>query len=184
MNDKLLIMNTHKNHDDKIQKLDLKLEDLEKMELEEFDKQLKKYSSQHKMYIRILAVKMVKLGETRTNVAKFINVNRQTVGRWVRKYDESGFEGLKPDYSNCGSKCLLTDEEILEIQKIVTNPKKHYDIKRTRKLIRDKYGIDYSYKQVWVLTRDKLNLNYRKPYLKFQESPEDAEEQLKKNFKI
>ena len=130
------------------------------------------------MYVRILAVKMVKLGESRINVANFLNVNRQTVGRWVRIYDESGFEGLKPDYSNCGSKCRLTDEQIAEIQKIVTNPKEHYDIKRTRKLIRDKYGIDYSYKQVWIITRKKLNLNYRKTYLKFHESPEDAEEQL------
>lgn len=33
----------------------------------------------------------------------------------------------------------------------------------------------------WI-SRDKLNLNYRKPYLKYHESPEDAEEQFKKNF--
>ena len=57
------------------------------------------------------------------------------------------------------------------------------EIKRTRKLINDKYGIKYTYKQVWIISRDKLNLNYRKPYLKYHESPEDAEEQFKKkNF--
>lgn len=47
---------------------------------------------------------------------------------------------------------------------------------------KDKYGVDYSYKQVWVITREKLNLNYRKPYLKFNEAPEDAEEQLEKKL--
>ena len=65
MNDKVLIMNAQENNDDKIQKIDWTLEDLEKVELEEFNKQLKKYSYHHKMYVRILAVKMVKLGESR-----------------------------------------------------------------------------------------------------------------------
>ena len=40
MNDKFLIMNNQENNDDKIQKIDWKLEDLEKVELEEFNKQL------------------------------------------------------------------------------------------------------------------------------------------------
>ena len=38
-----------------------------------------------------------------------------------------------------------------------------YETRTWIKLIRDKYGIDYSYKQVWIITRKKLNLNYRKP---------------------
>ena len=42
MNDKVLIMNAQENNDDKIQKIDWTLEDLEKVELEEFNKQLKK----------------------------------------------------------------------------------------------------------------------------------------------
>lgn len=169
-------------NDDEIKDPDKKLIDYEKEELKEFDKQLKIYSNHHKMYTRILAVKMVKQGETRTRVAEFLNINRQTVGRWVKQYDEYGFEGLKPDYSNCGAECRLTNEQLGEIYEIITNPKEHYDIKRTRKLIKDKYNIDYSYKQVWVIVRKKLNLNYRKPYIKFNESPENADEDLKKKL--
>lgn len=84
MNDKVLIMKSEEKHDDKIQKTDWDLEDLEKMELKEFDEQLKKYSEYHKMYMRIPAVKMVKLGETRIKVGNILNVDRQTVGRWVK----------------------------------------------------------------------------------------------------
>ena len=134
------------------------------------------------MYKRILAVKMVKSGETRIKAGEYLNVNRQTVGRWVRLYDESGFEGLEPYYSNCGAEYRLTNEQLAEIREIITDPKEHYDIKRTRKLIRDKYNVDYSYKQIWIIVREKLNLNYRKPYLRFNEAPEDAKEQFKKNF--
>ena len=166
----------------KIEDSDKKLEDYELEEIREIDEHLKKYSHDHKMYVRCLAVKMVILGETRKKVGEFLNVDRQTVGRWYKQYNEHGFEGLEPDYSNCGVKCRLTDEQIEEIRQRTTNPEEHYDIKRTRKLINDKYGIKYTYKQVWIISRDKLNLNYRKPYLKYNESPEDAEEQFKKNF--
>ena len=176
-------MKNTENYDDKNEENNWNLEEIEKDELKQFDIQLKQYAHHHKMYKRILAVKMVKSGETRIKVAEYLNVNRQTVGRWVRIYDESGFEGLEPDYSNCGAECKLTDEQLAEIQKIITNPKEHYDIKRTRKLIKDKYGIDYTYKQVWIITREKLNLNYRKPYLRFNEAPTDAEDQLKKTSK-
>ena len=176
-------MKNQKNYDDKIKENNFNLEEIEKEEMKQFDIQLKKYAHHHKMYKRILAVKMVKSGETRIKVAEYLNVNRQSVGRWVRAYDESGFEGLEPDYSNCGAESRLTDKQLAELLEIITDPEEHYDIRRTMKLIKDKYGVDYSYKQVWVITREKLNLNYRKPYLKFNEAPEDAEEQLEKNFK-
>lgn len=166
----------------KLEDSDKKLEDYEREEIIELDKHLKEYSHDHKMYIRCLAVKMIILGETRKKVGEFLNVNRQTVGRWYKQYTEQGFEGLEPDYSNCGVECRLTDEQLAEIQKIVTDPKNHYDIKRTRKLIKDDYGVDYSYKQVWIISREKLGLNYRKPYLKYHEAPEDAEEQFKKKL--
>ena len=50
MNDKYLIMET----------IDL----LEKKEIEELDKYLKEYRQAHNIYMRLLAVRMVKLGET------------------------------------------------------------------------------------------------------------------------
>ena len=80
MNDKLYIMKNNEKTYDEIEKQDKTLEDYEKEDLKEFDKQLKIYSHHHKMYQRIIAAKMVKLGETRIKVAEYLNVNRQTVG--------------------------------------------------------------------------------------------------------
>ena len=48
------------------------------------------------------------------------------------------------------------------------------------KLIENRYGVKYSYKQVWEIATVKLGLNYRKPYLVYHQSPDDAEDQLKK----
>ena len=112
-----------------------KLEDEEILELEN---SLKKYLPHHKMYQRVLAVKMVKQGCTRIEVGNYMNVDRQTVGRWVKKYDENGIEGLEPDYSNCGRNCKLSDEQLSEFKEIITNPNEHYTIKKAMKLIRKK----------------------------------------------
>ena len=158
------------------------LEKYAEEEIIDFDKQLDKYKSCHKTYMRILAVKLVKLGHTRTEVGKLLNYNRMTVGRWVKNYDEKGFDGLIADYSNCGSECRLTDEQLAELREIITDPNEHYDIKRVQRLIEEKYEVKYSYKQVWVITRQKLKLNYREPNLRYLEAPEDAEEQFKKKL--
>ena len=48
-------------------------------------------------------------------------------------------------------------------------------------LIEEKYGITYSEKQVWVITRQKLNLNYGKPFIQYNARPENPEKDLKKN---
>ena len=56
----------------KIEDSDKKLEDYELEEIREIDEHLKKYSHDHKMYVRCLAVKMVILGETRKKVGEFL----------------------------------------------------------------------------------------------------------------
>ncbi|MBU4536309.1 MAG: winged helix-turn-helix domain-containing protein [Euryarchaeota archaeon] len=42
------------------------------------------------------------------------------------------------------------------------------------------FGVEYSYKQVWEIVTKKLGLSYRKPFPKYSDRPEDAEEQLLK----
>ena len=152
-------------------------------EVRELTKQLNEYKHHYKMYIRILAVRMVKLGESRIKVGEYLHINRQTIGKWVKIYDEEGIEGLDPDYSNCGAKSRLNDNQLEELYEILTNPDSHYTIKGTKKLIKEKYGVDYSIKQVWVITRLKFGLNYRKPFIRYREEPPEARKDFKKNFK-
>ena len=53
--------------------------------INELTKNLNDFKDSHKNYVRILAVKMVKMCETRTKVADQVHVDRQTVGRWIKK---------------------------------------------------------------------------------------------------
>ena len=64
------------------------IDKLEEKEIAELDKYLKEYRQSHNIYMRLLAVRMVKLGETRTAVGEFIRKDRKTVGKWVKYYDD------------------------------------------------------------------------------------------------
>ena len=158
----------------------LSKEELDKKEIKELDDLITKYRPSHKMYIRVVAVRDVLSGKTRTEVAKNLHVNRMTVGRWVNSYNEGGIDGLKPKYENCGLKCRLSDDQLLELKEILTNPNESYNLNDARKIIESRYGVKYSIKQVWVITREKLGLNYRKPFTKYHEAPKNAEDIFKK----
>ena len=154
------------------------LEEYKDEELKYLDKQLEKYKYGHKMYIRILAVKMVKKGHSRKEVGEVLRYSRKTIGRWYNKYEKNGIDGLKDDYSNNGAECRLSDEQLIELRQILVGSDERYNIKKAQRLIKEKYLVDYTYKQVWVITRIKLNLNYREGNSRFFEAPEDAEENL------
>ena len=61
------------------------LEEYNDEELKYLDKQLEEYKYGHKMYIRILAVKMVKKGYTRKEVGEKLRYSRKTIERAMEK---------------------------------------------------------------------------------------------------
>ena len=157
-------------------------DELDEKEIKELDECIAKHRPSHRIYIKLIAVRDVKLGKTRTEVAENLRVNRRTVGNWVKLYDEDGIGGLMPKYENCGSKCRLSNEQLLKLKEELTNPQKSYSLKDAKKFIKDEFDVEYSLKQVWVITREKLGLNYRKPFIKYNEAPENPEEILQKKL--
>lgn len=123
---------------------------------------------------------MVKLGQSRTSVGEYIRKDRKTIGNWVKAYDEQGIDGLIPDYSKCGTKSKLTDEQLLELKNTPTDPNERYTLKDVKKLIEMEFEVTYSDKQVWEIVRKKLGLNYRKPFIIYNETQDDTDDILLK----
>ena len=151
------------------------------LELSEIAEMLKEYRKYYDVYRRLLVIHMVANGESIAKASKNINISRKTGERWVKQYNENGIAGLFSNYSNCGRKSYLTDQQLNELKEIITGNEEKYNLKDVRNLIKEKYGITYSEKQIWVITRQKLNLNYGKPFIKYNTRPENPEEDLKKN---
>ena len=155
-------------------------DNLDEEEIIVLEEYLKEYKRAHDIYIRILAVRMVKLGETRIIIGEYLHKDRKTIGKWVNAYDEHGINGLIPDYSNCGSKCRLTNEQLLDLKKRLSDPDESYTIEDARKLIKKEYDVSYTYKQAWEIVRKKLGFSYCKPFIVYKESADDADEILLK----
>ena len=119
------------------------------------------YKFGYTMFIRLSVVKMVIDGFTRGEAAEKFHVHRKTAENWVKLYNENGISGLEPDYSNCGLNCKLSDEQLIELKDVVLNSSNKYTINDVRIFIKDKYDVQYTYKQVWFILRKKLGLNLK-----------------------
>jgi transposase len=115
-----------------------------------------------RLYKRLLVIKMLKKGFNIDDAAEFINVTPRTVYNWLKNYNEKGLDGLIPNFGG-GRPAYLTNEELSELNIILSDENANYTIEQVRKIIRDKFGVEYSYKQTWFITRKKLGLNYGKP---------------------
>lgn len=76
---------------------------------------------------------------------------------------------------------MLTDEQFEELKETLINSEKNYSIREVQKLIKDKYGVNYSYKQALEISKKKLNLNYGKPFPIYDKKPDNSWRNIKKN---
>ena len=90
------------------------------LELSEISDMLKEYKEYYTVYRRLLLINMVANGESIAKASKNINISRKTGERWVKQYNENGVDGLFSNYSNCGRKSYLTDQQLKELNEIIT----------------------------------------------------------------
>jgi transposase len=70
----------------------------------------RKISDDVMYYIRVMAVNSVRaLGQSPEVIAKAYNFNRACIYRWLKQYDEGGFEALESD-TPPGAQLLVTRE--------------------------------------------------------------------------
>lgn len=131
------------------------------MELKEIDALLKKYKPYYKMYQKLFVIKKVKEGMTRGEAAEAINVHVKTAENWVKAYNKNGLDSLETNYSNSGLRCKLSDEQLKDLKKTLKDSEIDYDTKMVKKLIKERYDVDYSRKQIWYILKHKLGFKYK-----------------------
>ena len=150
---------------------------------EEFNKLFKYYKHNAIVYNRLVFIRSIRNGNTIKDTVKILDINRRTGYEWLKRYNENGVEGLIPHFNERGRKCLLSDEQLKELEAEV-DKRNIRSIKNAQKYISLNFHINYSYKQVWEIMRVKLGFNYGKPFLKYRERPKDYKEKLKKTKNI
>lgn len=131
---------------------------------EEINKKLKETKKDYDIHRRLLLIRMVKNGETINKASENLNVDRKTGERWVKLYNENGYDGLKTKYSNCGRKSELSKDDLELIRKELTREDKSYNIQSAMDYINTTFNTNYTYNGIWEILRVRLKLNYSKPF--------------------
>jgi len=107
-------------------------------------------------------------------------ITKQTGYIWPERWNERGYEGLKPRFAGrIPSK--IADQEKSQLKEILKEMNNWTNIE-VKNLIHDKFKVEYSLKQVGIILRN-LGMKFGKPYPHDCRRPTDAKGQLKKNVK-
>jgi putative transposase len=148
-----------------------------KMSAEELDQRIKSLEMDVKVLNRLHFIRNRYLGDPVELAASKSGVTKRVGYIWQERWNEEGYEGLKPKYAG-GRPSQITDEQKIELKEILST-RDDWTTKEVKKLIKEKYGPDFSVKHVRTILRD-LGLKFGKPYPKDYRRPPDADKQLKK----
>jgi transposase len=118
-------------------------------------------------------------------VCDIFQVARPTGYVWIRKWNQLGYDGIVHPFHhspNPVGRPATLDEHDMETLKILLETKESWQAKDVRALISDTWGVDFSLSQVGRILKEKLGMNFSKPYPHDYRRPIDAEAQLKQSI--
>jgi putative transposase len=126
---------------------------------------------------RLLALIHITEGQTAVYTSQAIKHSKRSITRWVKAYNEKGYEGLIPKFTG-GPKPTLPANVWKEILAEIDN--KGLTIKDVGVFVKNSRGVTYKYNTLWKILRKKYHVKYGKPYKVNTKRPNDAEVILKK----
>lgn len=126
---------------------------------------------------RLYFVKFRFLGDSVEEAATKVGVTKKTGYYWQIDWNKGGYAALIPNFGG-GRKSKLTDEQIKELR-ILLEKKDYWTTREVLELVKEKYGVEYSQKQIGVILHS-FKMYHSKPYTLDYRRPENAEEILKK----
>jgi len=146
------------------------------MSVEELSKEIRELERDAKMLERLNLIRMVYKTNDITKSCELLDIPIRTGYGWVKKWNKKGKDGLRHK-KGAGRPPFLSTKQLQELDEwmgdkdyLVTNDVHLY--------IKDKYGIDYSIKQVQRIIK-KLDYTWVVPYPIAEDQPKNADELLK-----
>ena len=130
---------------------------------------------------RLLAMLHLYDGKSITDTASMIRRDHRSVERWLKGWNEQGYEGLIPHFDG-GPNPRMQQSEWEKVVKEIEG--KGLTIRDVKVYVKNTRGIEYSYYGVWKMLRRKIKVRYGKPYSRNRKRPENAEEILKKGLRL
>lgn len=130
---------------------------------------------------RLRAVLLLKKNFKQCEVAKILGITERTVYNWKTRYNQNKYEGLKTKLRP-GRDTFLNDVDMKKLKEMLEK-REYWATKEVRELIQNEFGKEFTLRHIPRLLR-KLGMMYQKPYVNDYRRPEDAEEILKKDYRV
>jgi transposase len=129
---------------------------------------------------RMRAGKMFKKGSTQADVARELEVSRETASQWHASWLEHGMEGLA-GAGRAGRLPKVTDEQLAKVEwalglgpKANGFPNELWTLTRVATVIKKMTGISYSTTQTWSILHDRLGWTRQRPARQAKEANQEA----------
>jgi transposase len=150
---------------------------MEKIEIAEKEKisEYLKLEEESEVKIRLIALNLISFCDMSVKEAsEAIGVPVRTIYEWIWVWNGERYGGLKGKPPSQGRPPRLGEEEI-ERLKGYLKERPFWTTKEVKILIKERFEMDISEDQVRRILRDKLKMNFSKPYPKDYRRPENAE---------
>ena len=128
---------------------------------------------------RFHAIRLWERGLNQSEVARRLDVARQTVARWIQGYRDGGKDSLRKS-GRAGRKPLLAEKDRLQLTELLLQGPEAlgyrtplWTCRRVRHLIEQKFGVEYHEGHVWKIL-DGLGWSPQRPVGRARERNEAA----------
>jgi Transposase and inactivated derivatives len=98
---------------------------------------------------KLYFVKFRYLGDSVEEAAIKLGVTKKTGYYWQEDWNKGGYTALMPQFCG-GRKSKLTDEQMIKLRNLL-NEKDYWTTREVLELIKEKYDVEYSQKQIGVI---------------------------------
>ena len=130
-------------------------------ELKQYLKHERQPAKQHRLHaLYLLASRQAR---SRQEVAMLLGVDRNTVGRWLARYEQGGLPALLDVDSPIGKRKPLTPAQLAHLQQALAQPQGFASYGAIRQWLATTCGVQLSYNAVHKLVRYKLRAKLKVP---------------------
>ena len=147
-----------------------------KMTVDDLDRLIRSLERSTRVLKRLLFIRYRYDGDSVEEAAARIGITKMMGYQWQDRWNRDGYKGLIPRYARKGPS-KLSPEQKDQLRNMLKEGS--YTTPQVRTLIREKFGVNYSMKQVLVIL-SKFRMHHAKPYVHDKRRPNDAESILKK----
>jgi transposase len=124
---------------------------------------------------------LLRKGYKQKEVADMMGITERTVHNWRKRYEKGGVKALETK-KKPGRKRKLSEEDLERLEELLKQ-REYWTGKEVRNLIMIEFDVKYTLRHVARILRG-LGMKCQKPYVNDYRRPDDAEEILKKGWKM